>query len=179
MADERISAYAAALFEVARGEQDLARVEDELFTVATRVRTNDALREALTDQSLPVDLRQGIVEDLLGGRASPTTTNLVSMIVGAGRAKDLPAIIEGFLEKSAGSRSETLAEVTSAVPLDGDQQARLAEALSKRVGHRVSLKVTVDPSIKGGLIAQVGDTVIDGSIRSRLEQLKTSLQESR
>ncbi len=175
MADDRIDAYATALFEVARGEDDLSRVEDELFTVATRVRSNDALRDALTDQSLPVDLRQGIVEDLLGGRASATTTNLVSMIVGAGRAKDLPAIIEKCLEKAAGSRSETLAEVTSAVPLEADQQQRLAEALSKRFKRRVSLKVTVDPSIQGGLIVRTGDTVIDGSVRSRVEQLKNSL----
>ncbi len=179
MAEDRIDSYGAALFQVAQAEQDLARVEDELFTVANRVRSNDALRQALTDQSLPVELRQGIVEDLLGGRASPTTTNLVSMIVGAGRAKDIGAIIERFLELSAGSRSETLAEVTSATPLDTDQQQRLAAALSKRFGHHVSLKVTVDPSIRGGLIAQVGDTVIDGSVRTRLEQLKTQLQESR
>ena len=175
MADDRTDAYATALFEVALGEKDLARVEDELFTVANRVRSNDALRDALTDQSLPVDLRQGIVEDLLGGRAAPTTTNLVSMIVGAGRAKDLPAIIEKFLEKAAGSRSETLAEVTSAVPLEGDQEQRLAEALSRRFKRRVSLKLTVDPSIQGGLIVRTGDTVIDGSVRSRLEQLKNSL----
>jgi len=175
MADDRVDAYATALFEVARGEKDLGRVEDELFTVANRVRSNDALRDALTDQSLPVDLRQGIVEDLLGGRASPVTTNLVSMIVGAGRAKDLPAIIEKFLEKAAGSRSETLAEVTSATPLEADQQERLAEALSRRFKRRVSLKVTIDPSIKGGLIVRTGDTVIDGSVRSRLEQLKNSL----
>ena len=173
--DDRTDAYASALFEVASGEDDLSRVEDELFTVANRVRTNDALRDALTDQSLPVDLRQGIVEDLLGGRASATTTNLVSMIVGAGRAKDLPAIIEKFVEKAAGSRSETLAEVTSAVPLDGEQQQRLTEALSKRFGRRVTLKVTVDPSIQGGLIVRTGDTVIDGSVRSRLEQLKNTL----
>jgi len=93
MADDRSEAYASALFEVAQGEKDLSRVEDELFTVAGRVQTNDALRDALTDKSLPVELRQGIVEDLLGGRASPTTTNLVSMIVGAGRARELPAII--------------------------------------------------------------------------------------
>ena len=175
MAEDRTDAYASALFEVAQGEKDLARVEDELFTVANRVRDNDALRDALTDQSLPVDLRQGIVEDLLGGRASATTTNLVSMIVGGGRAKDLPNIIERFLEKAAGSRSETLAEVTSAVPLEGDQEQRLAEALSKRLKRRVSLKVTVDPSIQGGLIVRTGDTVIDGSVRSRLEQLKNTL----
>jgi len=175
MADDRIDAYATALFQVAQGEKDLSRVEDELFTVANRVQGNDALRDALTDKSLPVDLRQGIVEDLLGGRASPTATNLVSMIVGAGRAKDLPAIIEKFLEKSAGSRSETLAEVTSAVPLEADQEQRLAEALSRRFKRRVSLKVTVDPSIQGGLIVRTGDTVIDGSVRSRLEQLKNTL----
>jgi len=175
VADDRNEAYATALFEVAQGEKDLSRVEDELFTVANRVRSNDALRDALTDQSLPVDLRQGIVEDLLGGRASTTTTNLVSMIVGAGRAKDLPGIIEKFLEKAAGSRSETLAEVTSTVPLEEDQQRRLAEALSKRFKRRVSLKVTVDPSIKGGLIVRTGDTVIDGSVQSRIEQLKNTL----
>jgi F-type H+-transporting ATPase subunit delta len=175
MADDRTEAYASALFEVAKGEDDLSRVEDELFTVASRVQSNDALRDALTDRSLPVDLRQGIVEDLLGGRASATTTNLVSMIVGAGRAKDLPAIIEKFLQKSAGSRSETLAEVTSAVPLEGDQERSLAEALSRRLKRSVSLKVTVDPSIMGGLIVRTGDTVIDGSVRSRLEQLKNQL----
>ncbi len=175
MADDRNEAYATALFEVASGEKDLSRVEDELFTVANRVRSNDALRDALTDQSLPVDLRQGIVEDLLGGRASATTTNLVSMIVGAGRAKDLPDIIDKFVEKAAGSRSETLAEVTSAVPLEDDQQQRLARALSKKLGRRVSLKVVVDPSIQGGLIVRTGDTVIDGSVRSRLEQLKNTL----
>jgi F-type H+-transporting ATPase subunit delta len=175
VADDRTEAYASALFEVAKGEDDLSRVEDELFTVASRVQSNDALRDALTDRSLPVDLRQGIVEDLLGGRASATTTNLVSMIVGAGRAKDLPAIIEKFLQKSAGSRSETLAEVTSAVPLEGDQERSLAEALSRRLKRSVSLKVTVDPSIMGGLIVRTGDTVIDGSVRSRLEQLKNQL----
>ncbi len=175
MADDRVDSYATALFEVAQGEKDLSRVEDELFTVANRVRSNDALRDALTDQSLPVDLRQGIVEDLLGGRASATTTNLVSMIVGAGRAKDLPAIIEKFVDKAAASRSETSAEVTSAVPLEADQQERLAATLSRRFARRVSLKVTVDPSILGGLIVQIGDTIIDGSVRSRLEQLKNSL----
>jgi len=175
MADDRIEAYATALFEVAQGEKDLGRVEEELFTVANRVKENDALREALTDRSLPVDLRQGIVEDLLGGRASPTTTNLVSMIVGAGRAKDLPAIIGKFVNKAASSRSETSAEVTSAVPLDDDQQKRLVDTLSRRFARRVSLKVTVDPSIMGGLIVRIGDTIIDGSVRSRLEQLKNSL----
>ena len=173
MADERIDAYATALFEIAKGEGDLGRVEDELFKVARTLESNDALRNSLTDEMLPVALRQGIIEDLLGGKASTTTANLVSMVVGAGRARDLPAIIDKVVGKAAGARSESVAEVTSAVPLDGDQQQRISEALTKRFSRAVSVKVIIDPSILGGLIAQVGDTVIDGSIRARLDQLKT------
>jgi F-type H+-transporting ATPase subunit delta len=142
--------------------------------VSERLRTNDALREGLTDQRIPVELRQGIVEDLLGGRASATTTSLVSMIVGAGRARDLSAIIAKVVEKAASAQGAEVARVTAAQPLDGDQLEALSAALQKRFHHAVSVKVLVDPTILGGLIVQVGDTVIDGSIRTRLDQLKSN-----
>ena len=70
--------------------------------------------------------------------------------------------------------SPTVAEVRSAVPLDDDQQRRLSAALVNATGKQVELKVVVDPSVLGGLVAQVGDTVIDGSVRSRLQQLQTA-----
>src|SRR5690606_31878666 len=79
---ERILAYASALFEVARSEGNLAEVEDELFRFARTLEGSDELRSALTDPALPVSRRQQIVEDLLGGRANPLTTSLVSMVVG-------------------------------------------------------------------------------------------------
>jgi F-type H+-transporting ATPase subunit delta len=175
VSDDRINAYADALFEVARAEGSLGRVEDELFSVARTIETNDALRNALTDEYVPIDRRQGIVEDLLGGRASATTTSLVSFVVGSGRARDLPKIIDRLVEKAAESRAEEVGEVRTAYPLDDDQRERLAAALSKHTGKKVSLKVVVDPSILGGVVAQVGDTVIDGSVRRRLEQLKEAL----
>ncbi len=110
--DELINAYADALFEVARAEGSLGRVEDELFSVARTIETNDALRNALTDQVLPIERRLGIVEDLLGGRASSATTaSLVSFVIGAGRARDLSKIIDRLVEKAAESRSEEVAEV--------------------------------------------------------------------
>jgi F-type H+-transporting ATPase subunit delta len=68
-----------------------------------------------------------------------------------------------------------VAEVRSAVPLDADQRARLAEALQRATGKAVELKVVVDPTVMGGLVAQVGDTVIDGTVRHRLDQLKALL----
>ncbi len=63
----------------------------------------------------------------------------------------------------------------SAVPLNDDQRKRLAEALGNATGKQVEVKVVVDPSVLGGIVAQVGDTVIDGSVRSRLDQLKQAL----
>lgn len=174
MAD-RIDAYAAALFEVARAEGSLETVEEELFRVARTIEGSDELRSTLTDRAVPVELRQGIVEDLLGGRASSVTTALVSFVVGSGRSKDLPAIIDRLVERAAEERSQAVAEVRSAIPLDDDQKDRLAVALGKATGKNISVKVIVDPSILGGIVAQVGDTVIDGSVRSRLNQLREAL----
>ena len=96
-------------------------------------------------------------------------------MVGAGRARELPAIVDAFVAKAADSRSEAVAEVRSAVALDDDQKARLAEALGKETGKKITVKVTVDPSVLGGIVAQIGDTVIDGSVRHRLDQLKESV----
>lgn len=174
MAD-RIDAYAAALFEVAKAEGSLATVEEELFRVARTLEGSDELRSTLTDQAVPLERRQGIVEDLLGNRASAVTTALVSFVVGAGRSRDLPAIIDRLVERAAEERSQAVAEVRSVLPLDDSQKERLAQALGRATGKTISVKVIVDPSILGGIVAQVGDTVIDGSIRTRLNQLREAL----
>ena len=172
---ERVEAYAHAMLEVARVEGRLADVEDELFRVARAFEGSDELRTTLSDPVIPVDRRLGIVEDLLGGKASPLTTAMVSFVVGAGRARDLPAIADAFVAQAAERRSEAVAEVRSAIPLNEDQQRRLGEALSKSTGLRVTVKVIIDPTVLGGLVAKVGDTVIDGSVRTRLDQLKESV----
>jgi F-type H+-transporting ATPase subunit delta len=175
MADDRTLAYAEALFGVARAEGTLGEVEDELFRFSQTLQGNDELRNALTDASMPAARRQQIVEDLLGGRASPTTVALVSLVVGTGRARELPRIIKRLVEMSAAEANKEVAEVRSAVPLTNDQRDRLAKALEDATGKQVEVKVVVDPSVLGGIVAQVGDTVIDGSVRRRLGQLKNAL----
>ncbi len=174
MAD-RTDAYAAALFAVAVAEGALDRVEEELFRVARSVESNDDLRSTLTDQAIPVDRRQGIVEDLLGPRSHPVTTALVSFVVGVGRGRDLPAIIDKLVERAAEERSEVVAEVRTAIPLDDDLRQRLEAALSNATGKQVSVKAVVDESVMGGVLAQVGDTIIDGTVRHRLSQLREQL----
>lgn len=172
--DERTLAYAGALFGVARSEGNLAEVEDELFRFARTLEASDELRTTLTDAALPVSRRQQIVEDLLGGRANPITTSLLSMVVGTGRSRDLPAIIDELVRISAAEGNKEVAEVRSAVSLSDDQKARLADALGQATGKQVEVKVIIDPTVLGGLVAQVGDTVIDGSVKTKLQQLKTA-----
>jgi F-type H+-transporting ATPase subunit delta len=172
MAVDRTLAYAEALFGVARAEGTLGEVEDELFRFSQTLQGNDELREALTDPGIPAARRQQVVEDLLGGRASSTTVALVSMVVGTGRARSLPTIIRKLVEMSAAEANKEVAEVRSAIPLTDDQLERLAKALGNATGKQVEVKVVVDPSVLGGIVAQVGDTVIDGSVRSRIDQLK-------
>jgi F-type H+-transporting ATPase subunit delta len=173
--DARVDGYANALFEVARVEGYLAEVEDELFRFARTLEANDQLRSTLSDEAIPAARRIGVVEDLLGGKASPVTTNLVAFVVGAGRARQLPAIIERLVDRAANAKDSVVGQVRSAVPLTEEQVSRLADALGKATGKRVEVKVIIDPSVLGGLIAQVGDTVIDGSIRARLDQLRESI----
>jgi F-type H+-transporting ATPase subunit delta len=173
--NEKAGAYADALIRIAEVEDHVERIENELFRVARSFESSDELRSTLTDPAIPVDRRIGVVEDLLVGKALPLTIAMVSFLVAAERARELPAIVDAYVAKAAERRAEAVAEVRSAVPLDEQQQRRLAEALGKATGKRVTVKVIVDPSVLGGLIARVGDTVIDGSVRHRLDQLKESV----
>jgi len=175
MSDQRIEGYARGLFEIARAEGKLDEVEDELFRFARSLEGNEQLRSTLSNELLPAERRQSIVEDLLGSRTTRTTTQLVSFIVGLGHSADLPEIIDSLIQRAAGLRDEVVAEVRTAVKLTPDQETRLAAALANATGKNVSLKPIVDPSVLGGVLATVGDTVIDGSVRTRLEQLKSRL----
>lgn len=175
MSDARIQGYARALFEVARAEGTLDEVEDELFRFARSYESSDELRNALTDDMLPAEKRQAIVEDLLGGKATSTTTQLVSMVVGAGRGRDLPAIVDQLVNRANAAKDLEVAHVRTAVALTSDQEARLKAALENATGRSLNLKAVVDPSVVGGVVATVGDDVIDDSVRTRIDQLKSRL----
>lgn len=170
-----VDSYARALVDIAAAEGNLSRVEDELYRVARVFETNDQLRSTLTDETMPIERRQGVVEQLLCGKASNTTTQIVSFIIGNGRGRDLPAIIDAIVNRASSADNKEVAVVRTAVALSDDQQRRLADALVKKTGKQINLKVVVDPSVLGGIVATVGDTVIDGSVRSRLDQLKSRL----
>lgn len=173
--DDRIGGYAVAVVAVAQAEGALARVEDELFTFAKAAEATPQLREALTDQTLPVDNRTALVRDVLGDRAHPSTIALVSLLIEAGRARDLTKVAEAVVSIASEQRQHEVAEVRSAVPLSDAQRDRLAQALSRATGREIEVKVVVDPTVVGGVVARVGNEVFDGSIASRLGDAKQRL----
>ena len=172
---DRVEAYSQAFFEVARAERRGGAIEDDLFRFARALDANDDLRMALGDKTIPAERRIAIVEELMGGTALAVSVGMVSMMVGADRAGELPAVVDRFLELSAEQRQHEVAEVRAAVPLDDQLRDRLANALSHATGKQVEVKVVVDPNVLGGVVARIGDTVIDGSVRHRLDQLKERL----
>jgi F-type H+-transporting ATPase subunit delta len=172
---ERVDVYANAILEITEAEGFSALAEDELFRFARTFESNDNLRSALSDRTLPVERRLAVVDDLMGAKALPISTSVVSFIVGAGRGSDLPHIIDRFVELSAERRSHEVAEVRTAVALTEDQVTRLQGALSRATGKTVEVKVVLDPSVLGGIVARVGDTVIDGSVRRRIDQMKETI----
>ena len=172
---DRIESYAKAFLEVARTEGHLAEVEDELFRFARAYNASEELRLALTDPNLPIARKVAVVQDLMERKALATSQALVLAVVVSGRAGELENIVDKFVELAVAERAHEVAEVRSAVPLSDDDVERLRDALSRSTRKNVEVKVIVDPEVMGGIVTKMGDLVIDGSVRHRLDQLREQI----
>lgn len=171
---DAVEAYVSAIVDIARGEDALDEVEDELLRLARAVEDDPELNDVLTDQQYRIGRRLEALEDVLGS-AHRATVSAVTLLVSSGRARQLERIAELVAERIAQERQRSLAEVRVAAPLDDERRERLREALERATGKELDMKVFVDPSLVGGVRAKVGDTIIDGSVARRLEQIRTRL----
>lgn len=169
---ERISGFADRLFQEALQVTEIDAIEDDLFAISAVVAGHRGLRIALGDDSVPAPRRAAIVSELFEGKVGAQTVRLVEFVVRAGHVRDLVGTLEWLASLAASERGRRVADVRSAVDLDQGERARLAVALERTVGHPVEVRVSVDPEAIGGMVVSIGDTVIDGSIRHRLEQLR-------
>lgn len=170
-----VKGYARALYEIAQVEGDVERVSDELFRIARAVESNHELRRALTDIAIPFAGKEQLLQDLLGKQASPHTLNALRFVISQGKARELVEIADRMAEIAASESNRQVAEVRAAVPLTTEQKTAIAQALNEATGYNVEIKAIVDRSVIGGVIAKVGDVVIDGTVRGKLEQLKQHL----
>jgi F-type H+-transporting ATPase subunit delta len=168
----RLDGYASALFDVACAEGDVDGFVDAFYAAAKTISANAELRDALSDPQIPTARRQGTVTDLLGARVDGTVVASINFVVAVGQAKHLNEIASRLAEIAAEEEGSVVAEVQSAIALDADQVARLEAALSNATGKRVQAKVVTEPSIMGGLVAKIGDTIFDGSVRGRLDDVR-------
>lgn len=170
--DEVLRGYADALFAVAEAEGELDTVEAQLYAFARMLEQQARFREALVDPALPTENKRDLIRDAIGDRVNPIALNLLTFLVEQGRAHEAGLIIDTLAQVVAERRQRALAEVRSAVPLDQEQRERLQEALSEATGRQIELRVVVDPTVIGGVVARVGDEIFDGSVRTRLEEAK-------
>jgi F-type H+-transporting ATPase subunit delta len=175
---ERIRGFADRLFQEAQRRESIDALESEVVAFARVVEANRQLRRALGDPNRPVGRRVALVLDLLRGKVQPATARLLAYVIEAGHVRDLVGTLEWVAGLAAEERGRRVAKVRSAVELDEVEYRRLTTALERSAGHAVEVRVQVDPSLIGGMSIAIGDTVIDGSVRRRLEQLRETLAPS-
>jgi len=169
------TAYARALFEMAQAEGIITRVEEELFRLRELLQKNPDLLEFLKDPNTKHEGKRQALGDLFQGRLHPLVLDTLITLSDQDRAGRVLHVIEEFSACAAGATQKISGEVTTAIPIDDATLNRLATELSRITGKTVQLFQKVDASILGGAIIQVGEQIIDGSLRRKLDQIKERL----
>jgi F-type H+-transporting ATPase subunit delta len=164
-----------ALLAGAEKAGELSEVEDELFRFGQVVDGSDPLAGVLGDPTAPVAQRGQLIDALLDGKARPTTIRLAKLALTGFGGRSFSASLARLVELTAARRDRTVAYVTSAIPLTEADETRLGTELARRYGRQVSVRVTVDPEILGGLSVQIGSDLYDGTVLRRLIQARTAL----
>lgn len=167
-------AYQAS-FTAAEAAGTLDATEDELFAFGRALDSSPALQMALTDPAQDASTKAGIVRDLLSGRSTDTTREVLEYAVGHLHGQRIDAVVDDLVALAARQRERLVAEVTVAVPLADEQRRRLTDVLSRLKGRTVRLNVDVDPAVLGGVHVRIGDEVIDGTVSARLEQARRAV----
>jgi F-type H+-transporting ATPase subunit delta len=172
-----VKRYAQAIFEIALESNDLKGWQSNLTKIAQAVEDQEFVGLA-ENPKIPFDIKTKLVQEKLG-KTKPMVLNLVYLLISKGKLKTAGQISEEYntlLNKHYGIRN---AEVTTAIPLEASEKEKLGKQLEDLVGTKISLNLQVNPEILGGFVARIDDSLIDGSIRNRLEMLKKRLAETR
>lgn len=167
--------YAEAVFELGVEENAVDRWLQDLRLIAEYF-ADHRLTFLLGEPNIQFTTKEQVVRDLLTGKVQPEALNLALLLVERGLVELVPRVRDEFERKYNDYHNQVPATLTTAMPLDNQSRAIVAADLQRLTGKTVLLKEQVDPSILGGAIARVGDTLIDGSVRRRLQLLRQQLQ---
>lgn len=164
-----------AAFSVAADSGTLEEVEDEIFRIGRIIASSSELQSALTDPALPASSTMGIVRDLLAGKVTSTTAQVVGFSLSHLQGRRIEQAMDELVDLAAEQRQRLVAVVRVARPLDPDLEQRMAAALTSLTGRSVTLNVVVDPTVLGGAHVTVGGEVIDGTIATRLAEARREI----
>ena len=170
--------YAQAAFQIAGERNELEGWLDDLTVLAGAVQDSE-FAAFLDAPQLSVDQKQAVIQGALSGTVGPLPLNLMALLASRNLAGVLPAIVEQYQRLLDDHNGIERAEVVSAFPLDDAQHGQVEQLLRRVVGKKIRLTSRVDPGIIGGVVARVGDHVIDGSTATRLESMRRELVERR
>lgn len=168
--------YAQAAFGIARDAGAVATWRMQLDDVAS-VLSESGLAPVLADSRVPVDQRTGMVERILD--VDPMVLNLARLLVSKGRSGEARAVAEAFGRMADEHEGIAHAQVTTAVELAPAQLEAIARQIGAAVGKQIRATGSVEPGIVGGIVIRVGDKLVDGSVRTRLKQLRRELEGAR
>lgn len=166
--------YAQAVFELAQESSSLDAWQADL-TLAGDVFSDRQVAAYFDDPKRNTAEKQAVVRQMFAGKVQDQTLNLLLLLTERGRLALVPALAERFAELVRRAQGIVIARVVTAVPVDEPEQARIAAELGRMTGKRVQVQASVDPSIIGGVVAQIGDTLLDGSVTTALRQLRERL----
>ncbi len=169
--------YALALFELADEHKKLDRVADDLRTLDAAIAESGDLRRLMRSPVISrADQGRAFAAVLESAGADDLTRRFVGVVAANRRLFALRDMIAAYLAELAARRGEVTAEVTSARRLSEAQGRAIEAALRRVVGRKVSLVLTVDPSLIGGLVVKVGSRMIDSSLRTQLQRMKLAMK---
>jgi F-type H+-transporting ATPase subunit delta len=166
--------YAEAAFEVATRDGTVEAWRAELDTAAA-IGSDDRLGHLLANPAIALETRTEMAAATFGKVVSRPVLNLIGLMLRRGRIDQLPRIAAEFRRLDNARQGITIATATSAAALTPDEVQALTQRMEQFTGGRVELDLQVDPSLLGGLVVRVGDRLIDGSVRGRLERLRNQL----
>lgn len=166
--------YAKAAFEYARDNEVLDSWSQALSFLSFAI-ANDAVRHRLSSPKLVSDQKVSLLVELIPEQQDEALQRFLAVLADQGRLMALKSIADQFEHLRAEHEKRVEVSVTSAYKLDSKQKTTLANALKKRLNREISITTQVDKSLIGGVILRAGDTVIDGSVRGRLNRLSDAL----
>jgi len=166
--------YAEAAFEVAVRDDAVEAWRNELDTAAAVV-AEERIGRALANPAISLETRLATAEATFGPIVGSKVLNLIRLMLRRGRIQELPRLAAEFQRLDDERQGVARASVTSTLPLEPDEVRALQERLATSTDRRVELDLKVDPNLLGGLVVQLGDLLVDGSVRSRLERLRNRL----